>query len=245
MAQNIYDDPTFFAGYKKLRDTESGLNAVLEWPAFKRLLPPLKGLRVLDIGCGFGHFARAARDLGAAEVIGIDASERMIEVARAESPDPALKFIRSDVEAFNFDEAAYDFIASSLTLHYVQDYADVMKRIAKALKPGGHFVFSVEHPMKTCRAEQQWHLAPDGTHMFWPVDNYGEEGPRDTRWFVEGVVKHHRTLQTYVNGVLYAGLQVKRLEEPTPEPEFLRKRPDLADTIRCPPFLLIDAMREG
>jgi hypothetical protein len=49
--QNIYDTPTFFAGYRALRRSETGPNAALEWPAFLRLLPPsLHGQRVRDRG---------------------------------------------------------------------------------------------------------------------------------------------------------------------------------------------------
>lgn len=52
--QNVYDDPVFFEGYKNLRQKDSGLNGVLEIPAFHALLPKLQGLKVLDLGAGFG-----------------------------------------------------------------------------------------------------------------------------------------------------------------------------------------------
>src|SRR5688572_8973119 len=97
--QNIYDNPKFFAQYRALRRSESGLNAALEWPAFVRLLPPsLQGLRVLDLGCGFGDFARAARLHGAREVIGIDISVRMLDEARRRTNDPAITYIRAAIE---------------------------------------------------------------------------------------------------------------------------------------------------
>jgi predicted RNA methylase len=50
--QNIYDNPAFFAGYKNLRQNDTGINGALEVPALCRLLPDLHGRRVLDLGCG-------------------------------------------------------------------------------------------------------------------------------------------------------------------------------------------------
>ena len=62
MPQNIYDDETFFAGYRQLRDTDAGINGAVKIPAMRALLPPLAGCTVLDLGCGFGDFARYARN---------------------------------------------------------------------------------------------------------------------------------------------------------------------------------------
>jgi ubiquinone/menaquinone biosynthesis C-methylase UbiE len=54
-AQNIYDDPSFFEGYEKLRRTATGLNEVLEQLALRSMLPKsLKSMRILDLGCGCG-----------------------------------------------------------------------------------------------------------------------------------------------------------------------------------------------
>ena len=66
MTQNIYDNPKFFEGYSRLSRSVEGLDGAAEWPALKALLPDLRGLRVLDIGCGFGWFCRWVRQQGAA-----------------------------------------------------------------------------------------------------------------------------------------------------------------------------------
>lgn len=244
-AQNIYDDPDFFAGYAELRRTESGLNAVLEWPAFKALLPPsLDGLRVLDLGCGMGQFSRAARQMGAREVIGVDVSECMLAEARARTQDDAIHYVRADLETYEPESDGFDLVASSLAIHYVPDYRGLARRIAAALKPGGRFVFSVEHPVMTCAPALTWQLGPDGTKLFWPIDAYRDEGLRTASWFVDGVRKYHRTVETYVNGLVDAGLKLVRLTEPEAPPEFLQARPDLVDQRRRPPFLMLAAERE-
>ncbi|MGK9169071.1 class I SAM-dependent methyltransferase [Inquilinus limosus] len=240
--QNIYDDPVFFAGYAALREAESGLNAVLEQPALARLLPAsLAGLRILDLGCGFGDFARAARARGAASVLAIDVSAKMLAEARRRTEDPAIRYEQAAIETLEMGEGAFDLAVSSLALHYIADYADAVRRIAVALAPGGRFVFSVEHPICTALGGGQWHHDEASRELHWPVDRYGEEGRRDTRWFVDGVVKHHRTVASYVNGLIDAGLALARLEEPEAEPAALQARPGLALQRRRPPFLLLAA----
>ena len=64
MTQNIYDTPEFFAGYSKLGRSVQGLDGAAEWPAMRALLPDLRNLRVVDLGCGFGWFCRWARAQG-------------------------------------------------------------------------------------------------------------------------------------------------------------------------------------
>jgi ubiquinone/menaquinone biosynthesis C-methylase UbiE len=240
MAQNIYDDPVFFAGYKELRTKGTGLNEVLEQPALMKLLPEsLVGLNVLDIGCGFGDFARKARALGAGRVLGIDVSELMLNNARQYTEDEAIKYQQIGVEELELIEEKFDLVVSSLALHYVRDYQSAIHNIYGLLRSGGHFVFSVEHPICTALPQQQWHTTPDGTPLHWPVDRYHEETARHTRWFVDDVIKYHRSVGSYVNGLLDVGFRLMRLEEPRPLPEAVQANPALALHERRPPFLLL------
>lgn len=242
--QNIYDDPDFFAGYRHLRETGSGLNEVLEQPALRALLPTLKGRRILELGCGMGQFARWCIEQGAAEVTGVDVSARMLEIARQENRHPQITYLQEPLETLQQPEAHFDLIVSSLALHYIEDYAEVTRRVFDWLRPGACFVFSVEHPITS--AEKQslgWIRDEAGQRRFWPVDNYREEGRREQNWFVEGVVKYHRTMATYLNTLIETGFRIERVDEPEAVPEALITRPELADQARCPPFLLIRAAR--
>jgi SAM-dependent methyltransferase len=139
--------------------------------------------------------------------------------------------------------AAFDLVVSSLALHYVADYPLIVRRVAACLVPGGRFAFSVEHPIFTAHGTSDWHTGPDGARLHWPVDHYRDEGERKTRWFVDGVVKYHRTIETYVNTLLEAGLMLVRLEEPEGEAELLARRPELHEERRRPTFLLLAADR--
>lgn len=81
------DDAEFFAACSQLRRSIDGLDGALEWPTLRAMLPDLTGRSVLDLGCGFGWFCRRAAITGAARVVGIDLSERMLTSARAEHDD--------------------------------------------------------------------------------------------------------------------------------------------------------------
>lgn len=242
--QNIYDGGAFFEGYAELRRTEAGLNAAPEQPAMLRLLPAsFGGLRVLDLGCGFGNFSRLARGRGAREVVGLDVSVRMLAEAVKRTDDPSITYVRGTIEGLGMDGGMFDLVCSSLALHYVADYADALSRIAAVTTPGGRLVFSVEHPMWTSRPQQAWHRAPDGTIMHWPVDDYHEQGERRTNWFVDGVIKYHRTVSTYLNEVVNSGFMIRQIDEPCPAAEAVARQPGLAAFRRCPNFLLVSAER--
>ena len=240
--QNVYDNPAFFDGYRELRRNESGLNTALEVPALQRLLPTsLKGMRVLDLGCGFGDFARFARGKGARSVTAVDVSKRMLEEAHQRTNDPAIEYIHSAIEDYAAKAGAFDLVVSSLTIHYVRDYAAIVVGVHRMLAAAGRFVFSVEHPVCTALPEQRWCCSADGTPRHWPVDRYRDEGARHTRWFIDDVVKYHRTVESYVKGLIGSGFILDRLEEPEPAPEALALRPDLDLHRRRPPFLLLAA----
>jgi SAM-dependent methyltransferase len=245
--QNIYDDPAFFGAYQQLPRSIEGLDAVFEWPAFQRLLPQkLTGCRILDLGCGLGYFAREARTRGAGSVLGVDISERMLAEARAQGEDAAITYVQSSLETFEPPAEAFDLVVSMLALHYIADYASIVRRIHRCLVPGGRFACTVEHPIYTASGTEDWHRGPDGTTEHWPVDRYRDEGARRVNWLVDGVVKYHRTVETYVNTLLDAGLRLVRLEEPEAESgPLLIRRPSLRQDRRRPPFLLFAADRPG
>ncbi len=242
MKQNIYDDPQFFEGYQKLRDGDTGLNGAVEDPAVRSLLPSLHGLSVLDLGCGFGDFCRFARANGASSAVGVELSVRMLEVARSRTSDGKITYVHEAIEDFAIQSMAYDLIVSRMALHYVQSYRAVVDSIYRGLRPGGTFICSVEHPICTALGKG-WHENERGERIHWPVDNYSFEGERKHHWFVDGVIKHHRTVETYANTVLDAGFTLTRLLEPHVAPECEKSRPDLGITFRRPPILILRASK--
>ena len=242
--QNIYDDPRFFAGYSTLERFGAGWTGALEQPLFLGLLPEVAGARVLDLGCGAGQLSYHLAQSGAAEVIGVDVSETMLGLARAERSHPRVTFSVAAMESLRFPAERFDLVVSSLALHYVADYVGLVRRVADWLVPGGGFVFSTEHPIYTARLPGDgWLLDEHGRRSGWRIDAYFDEGMREERWFVEGVHKYHRTLATLVNGLLDAGLRVDRVVEPAPSQDRLRRRPHERDELRRPMFLLVRSTR--
>ncbi len=244
MTQNIYDDSGFFEGYSQLPRSVHGLAAAPEWPALRAQLPDMKGLRVLDLGCGFGWFCRWAREQGAASVHGVDVSERMLARARAETSDPAITYQRADLESFAIAPGSIDLAYSSLAFHYIRDLAGLFARLHAGLAPGGRFVFSVEHPLFTAPSRPGWVTDKDGKRT-WPLDMYLGEGPRVTDWLAPGVVKQHRTVATYLTLLMQAGFALAFIDEWGPDAAQIAERPDWAAERDRPPFLLIACRRDG
>jgi len=242
MTQNIYDNDEFFAGYSRLPRSVGGLDEAPEWPALQALLPDLRGRSVLDLGCGYGWFCRWARENGAARVLGIDVSEKMLARAAATTTDPAITYTRADMERLHLSAASFDLAYSSLAVHYIADLDVLLAQIHRALVPGGSLVFSAEHPMFTAPDAPGWTVDGAGRRV-WPINRYLDEGPRSTDWLAKGVIKQHRTIGTYVNLLLRAGFALTHVEEWGPTEEQIAQHPEFADERERPPFLLIAARR--
>ncbi len=241
MTQNIYDQPDFFQGYSQLRRSVQGLDGAAEWPAMRTMLPDLKGMEIVDLGCGFGWFCRWARDQGAASVLGVDISENML--AQARSFDTAnITYRQSDLEHLALPEAAFDLAYSSLALHYIDNITGLLATIHRALRAGGHFVFSTEHPIYTAPSDPGWMIGPGGNRV-WPLDRYLVEGPRTTDWLAKGVVKYHRRIGTVLMLLIRTGFTITHVEEFCPSPEQIAEQPELAAERDRPMFLLISARR--
>ena len=241
MQENKYDDEAFFQQYSQMSRSVQGLSAAGEWHALRALLPDLRGARVLDLGCGFGWHCRYAAEQGAASVVGLDLSANMLAEAARRNPHARIVYQRSAIEDSDFPPQSFDLVLSSLALHYVPSFAGVCAMVARLLKPGGHFVFSVEHPVFTAQGSQDWYCDAAGSKVHWPVDRYFSEGVRQARFLGEEVTKYHTTLTTYIRALLKEGLQIRDLVEPEPDPALLDVVPGMRDELRRPMMLLVAA----
>jgi SAM-dependent methyltransferase len=240
MAQNVYDRDDFFRRYSRLSRSVDGLAGAPEWPVLRAMLPDVLGLRIVDLGCGFGWFCRWAQAAGAASVLGLDVSENMLARARSDTTGAGVRYERADLEQMTLEPVAFDLAYSSLAFHYVADAARLYAMIARALVPGGRLVFSTEHPILMAPEPQGWSGDPDGRRI-WPLNRYFAEGPRETDWLSKGVVKHHRTMATTLNTLIASGFRIDRVEEFCPTDEQVRENPALAEERERPTFLLVAA----
>ncbi|WP_055046475.1 class I SAM-dependent methyltransferase [Devosia sp. A16] len=239
MAQNIYDDPQFLAGYSQFPRSRDGLEATSEWPALRALLPEITGKHVVDLGCGFGQLSRWLGEQGAATVLGIDLSEKMLARAMAETRIPVVTYRRANLDELVLEPLSADLVVSSMALHYVEDFGRIAEMLFATLAPGGHLVFSVEHPIYAARAEPEWVTAADGRQAF-AIADYLIEGRRVTNWIVDGIVKFHRTIGTMLNLLTRAGFVYAAVDEWKPSDEQFAAHPEWRATeLTRPMFLLM------
>ena len=239
MKENKYDNPSFFDQYEKMLRSQLGLEGAGEWHTLKNMLPDFKGKNVLDLGCGFGWHCRYAIENGAKSVIGIDLSEKMLAKAQEINNIEGILYERKALEDVAYPSEQFDIILSSLTLHYVESFDKIVQNIHQWLTSGGHFIFSVEHPVFTAEGSQDWNYDKNGEKTDWPVDRYFIEGKRNTTFLGENVIKYHRTLTTYLNTLLKHGFKIKEIIEPEPSPEMLKEIPEMKNELRRPMMLLI------
>ena len=227
MKENKYDDERFFGQYSQMSRSVQGLRGAGEWHELKKMLPDFNGKRVLDLGCGFGWHCRYAIERGATFALGIDLSGKMLDKAREINPSPSIEYKRIAIEDFDFAPNSFDIVISSLTFHYLESFDTVCTEVYKCLTQEGVFVFSVEHPVFTAYGNQDWIYDSEGKPAHWPVDHYFQEGVRHARFLGEDVTKYHKTLTTYVNGLIKAGFCITHLVEPQPDESMLDTVPGM------------------
>ena len=207
------------------------------------LVGEVRGRGVCDLACGQGILRRRLAELGA-EVIGIDASEGMLALARRyDGEEPrGIMYLRGDAQELgDVEVAAFDGVVCNLALMDIHDLEATLRTVACILRPGGWFVFSITHPCFptpslgwTCRVDEvSAREIPDYfTEGFWRRDN--PEGVRGR------VGSHHRTLSTYVGAVVRAGLTIERFVEPRATEDLVERVPGYGEV---PPFLAVRCVK--
>ncbi len=239
MTENIYDDRNFFAAYEQLGRSMRGLDGAPEWSSVRALLPELVGARVVDLGCGFGAFARWAVSAGATDVLALDGSARMLERAQTSTDAPGVRYELIDLNELVLPPAAFDLAYSALVLHYIADLPRFARAVHDALRPGGRLVLTTEHPVFMASTRSDF-VDIEGVRA-WPVDHFADEGERTTNWLVPGVRKWFRSTGTIVNTLIEAGFVIHRLIDWTPTVEQVAATPALEEERDRPAFLVIAA----
>ena len=176
----------------------------------------LVGARVLEVGCGAAQCARWLRRQGA-QAVGVDLSMGQLRHARrVDAASPAglrrpVPLVLADAAALPFADGAFDAACSAYgAVPFVADSATVMREVARVLRPGGRWVFSVTHPVRWCFPDDpgpEGLVARDSYFDRTPYVEQDEDG-------VPTYVEHHRTLGDRVREVVAAGLRLVDLVEP-------------------------------
>jgi SAM-dependent methyltransferase len=195
----------------------------IEWPCLDRLLGDLRDRSVLDLACGQGFLSRILARRGA-RVIGIDLSVGLLDRARArEATNPlGIVYVQDDATVLaSQPDSRFDLVICRYALMDIPDLTATCRAVARVLEPSGRFVATITHPCfytphaQTVRDE-------NGSMVYWASDRYFDEGEwwSDNKNGVRGQVGAiHRTLSTYVNAGLAAGLTLVGLVEPRPVDE--------------------------
>ena len=238
--QNIYDNDVFFENFKTLRSKEINFNDCIETPILLSMLPDVRGKSVLDIGCGMGQHAKQYADLGAQHVLGVDISEKMLAYARQHFAAPNITYQRLALEDISSLDGPFDLFTSSLVFDYAEDLDTLMADVYRLLYSGGHFVFSMSHPMATAWDGQydRYTRTADGTRLHANINNYMVEGRRSVKWVINEYEVYHRTMATIINAIARAGFMIERCEESHISDEMRTRYPaQFGGTLHRPDFV--------
>ncbi len=145
----FYDEENVFKTYTAHRSRVDSPNETIEQPILWQLIGDPMNHHVLDLGCGDARAARTFRQRGANSYLGVEGSRRMAERAKANLEPGFSEIALSWLEDFKPLPEMFDLVTSSLAFHYIDDLNLLFNKVATSLKPGGRFVFSVEHPVIT------------------------------------------------------------------------------------------------
>lgn len=206
----FFDDEEILETYNSRRQLPTSANETIEHPIFRELIGDARGLDVLDLGCGEAEFGEELLAKGARSYVGLEASQRMADLAEERLAGLGARVIRSTIEAHLFAPSSYDLAISQLVFHYIEDLSTTLKRVYATLKPGGRLIFSVEHPVITSSSQS---LESSERRTAWLVDNYFKTGERVYPWMGGEVTKYHRTVEDYFSALQEVGFTAERLRE--------------------------------
>ena len=229
----------------------------LNTPAFFAILPDVRGLFGLDIGCGEGFNTRLLADRGA-RMNAIDISPIFIAYAQqAESAERkgAVYQVASAV-ALPFADAVFDFAAAFMSLMDVPETELALAESFRVLKPGGFLQFSIAHPCfdtphrRNLRDEKHRTYAievgkyfdrSDGDIDEWLFKAAPPEARQGLRKF--RIPRFRRTLSFWLNLLIDTGFRLEQVEEPHPSEEVVADYPGLQDAQVVAYFLHLRARK--
>jgi SAM-dependent methyltransferase len=195
---------------KTVGDTGDSYHRTYVNPVIFDILGEVKGLSILDLACGQGYLSRILAQKGA-EVIGIDISEKMLEIAHAqETSEPlGIKFVHcSSAELSEITDASMDCVVSTFGFHDIKEIDRTIEECTRVLKEGGELVFAIPHPLFQGRRFQ------DEDGYFLKMRHYMSD--RETshyRYGDSGVMAYHRPLSYYFEKAFSVGLKMMAFRE--------------------------------
>ena len=178
------------------------------------LLGDVAGLTTAELGCGAGQVSRWLRSQGATTV-GVDVSHRMlvnaVRLDQGEPPGLRGRWVQGDAARLPLAAATFDLAVSSYgALPFLPDLDVVFAEVARILRPGGRWVFSLTHPMRWCFPDDPGPAGLVVHRSYFDRRAYVEEGPNGSATYVE----QHHTIGDVVTSLSESGFTLTRLVEP-------------------------------
>lgn len=177
----------------------------------------VRGLDVLDAGCGTGYLSRKLAARGAS-VVGVDLAENMVRIARSQAPD--LDFRVDSVSTLStLDDQRFDLVVANYVLMDAPDLPGTVQAFHRVLRPGGAAVVVFSHP---CFPQGSRVEGPgDGTAYTWDRPYFEPHRVVEPPWghFTSDFIWFHRPLSDYWKAFTEAGFSVVRFEEPRISPD--------------------------
>jgi len=182
-------------------------------PVLWELAGDVRGLAVLDAGCGTGYLSGKLRDKGA-RVTGVDFAGRMIEIARADRPGIDFR-VDSCTELATCADGQFDLVVANYVLMDTPDLEATMRAFARVLKPGGAAVLVFSHP---CFPQSSATVSGNGEQVsyHWDFPYFEPRKCVDPPWghFRTEFLWYHRPLSDYWKAFAAAGFAAVGFEEP-------------------------------
>ncbi len=200
---------------------------------------PLRG-SVLDVGAGEGQVARVAAEAGL-RVTAVDPAWRQASVGQERAGNVA--WLQGSAMSLSFADATFDAAVACLVFEHIADLDAAISEVARVLKPGGRFLFLLNHPLLQTPGsgwiddhileEQYWRVGP-----YLPEAETVEEVEKDVF-----ITFFHRPLGRYLNALHDAGLQLVRFEEPAPPQGFLDRAAEYFEAASIPRLLFLSLQK--
>ncbi len=221
-------------------------------PNLVRAMAIHKGVRVLDLACGQGFFARAFQ-LEGAEVAGVDISSELIGLAQKQSPKEIRYFARSADDLGVFTDGYFEKITIVLSIQNIEAPHKVFKECARILKPEGKLFIVLNHPAFRVLKESSWGYDDVTKTQYRRIDRYMSESKVEvdmnpSKPGTVTTISFHRPLQYYFKTLANAGFAVARLEEwlsHRDSQEGPRKLAEDRARMEIPLFLYLEAVKPG